>query len=269
MFLKPLAPGAVPDLTDAAAQPPPGLPDKEALRDQVDKLADRTAKLQTTLYAEGTRSLLVVLQGRDTAGKDGVVRHLFGRLNPMGLDLVSFKVPTPLELSHDFLWRIHQAVPPKGKIGIFNRSHYEDVLVVRVHELVPAAVWGARYEQINGFERHLAETGTTILKFCLHISREEQRKRLLARLADPHKNWKFNANDPRERQLWDRYTEAYRDALARTSTAWAPWYVVPADRKPVRDLLIAEVVLETLERMKPVYPPVPGEVAQFRTLLEG
>ncbi|HSB54160.1 MAG TPA: polyphosphate kinase 2 family protein, partial [Gemmatimonadales bacterium] len=146
---------------------------------------------------------------------------------------------------------------------------YEDVLVVRVHELVPAAVWGARYEQINGFERHLTETGTTILKFCLHISREEQRKRLLARLADPHKNWKFNANDPRERQLWDRYTEAYRDALARTSTAWAPWYVVPADRKPVRDLLVAEVVLETLERMKPAYPPVPGEVAQFRTLLEG
>jgi len=268
MPLQPLALGAVPDLTDAAAEPPPGLPDKEALRDQVDELAARTAKLQTTLFAEGTRSVLVVLQGRDTAGKDGVVRHLFGRLNPMGLELSSFRVPTPLELGHDFLWRIHQAVPPRGKIGIFNRSHYEDVLVVRVHGLVPAPVWGARYEQINGFERHLSENGVTILKFCLHISREEQRKRLLARLADPEKNWKFNANDLRERERWDEYTAAYRDALARTSTAWAPWYIVPSDRKPVRDLLIAEVVLAALERMKPAYPPVPAEVAQFRKLLK-
>ena len=254
MPLEPLAPGAVPDLTDAAAEPPPGLPDKEALRDQVDKLADRTAKLQTTLYAEGTRSLLVVLQGRDTAGKDGVVRHLFGRLNPMGLELVSFKVPTPLELSHDFLWRIHQAVPPKGKIGIFNRSHYEDVLVVRVHELVPAAVWGARYEQINGFERHLTETGTTILKFCLHISREEQRKRLLARLADPHKNWKFNAADLEERKHWDDYQKAFEDAITKTSTPVAPWYIVPADHKWYRDWAVLNVLVETLRAMDPQYP---------------
>jgi PPK2 family polyphosphate:nucleotide phosphotransferase len=268
MPLQPLAPGTVPDLTDAAAEPPAGLPDKQALRDRVEEIADRSAKLQTTLFAEGTRSLLVVLQGRDAAGKDGVVRHLFGRLNPMGLELASFRVPTPLELSHDFLWRIHQAVPPRGKIGIFNRSHYEDVLVVRVHELVPAAVWGARYEQINGFERHLTENGVTILKFCLHVSREEQRKRLLERLADPHKNWKFNANDLKERDRWDAYTEAYRDALARTTTKWAPWYVVPADRKPARDLLIGEVVLETLGRMKPVYPPVPAEVARLKKMLE-
>ena len=217
--------------------------------------------------AQATQALLVVLQGRDTAGKDGVVRHLFGRLNPMGLELTSFKVPTPLELSHDFLWRIHHAVPPHGKIGIFNRSHYEDVLVVRVHGLVSPAVWGARFEQINGFERHLCDNGVTILKFCLHVSREEQRKRLLARLDDPEKNWKFNANDLRERDRWDAYTEAYRDALARTSTAWAPWYVVPSDRKPVRDLLIAEVVLGTLERMKPVYPPEPEEVAQLKAML--
>jgi PPK2 family polyphosphate:nucleotide phosphotransferase len=267
MHLQPLAPGSAPDLTDAAAKPPEGLPDKDGLHDQIDRLADRTAKLQTALFAEGTQALLVVLQGRDAAGKDGIVRHLFGRLNPMGLELTSFKVPTPVELSHDFLWRVHHAVPPRGKIGIFNRSHYEDVLVVRVHGLVPPAVWGARYEQINGFERHLTENGVTILKFCLHISRDEQRKRLLARLDDPEKNWKFNAADLRERDRWDDYTEAYRDALARTSTSWAPWYVVPADRKPARDLLVVEVVLEALERMKPVYPPIPGEVAQLKKLL--
>lgn len=267
MPLIPLPPGSPPDLTDAAAKPPAGLPDKDTLRDRLDDVAGRTAKLQTALFAEGTRSLLVVLQGRDAAGKDGVVRHLFGRLNPMGLELTSFKVPTPLELSHDFLWRVHHAVPARGKIGIFNRSHYEDVLVVRVHNLVPAAVWGARYEQINGFERHLSESGVAILKFCLHVSREEQRKRLLARLDDPEKNWKFNAGDLRERDRWDAYTDAYADALKRTSTSWAPWYVVPADRKPARDLLIAEVVLEALERMKPVYPPVPGEVAELKRLL--
>jgi PPK2 family polyphosphate:nucleotide phosphotransferase len=268
MLLTPLPLGAVPDLGDAAAAPPSGIPDKDALRDRIDRLAGRTAKLQTALFAEGTRSLLVILQGRDAAGKDGVVRHLFGRLNPMGLELTSFKVPTPVELRHDFLWRVHHAAPASGTIGIFNRSHYEDVLVVRVHGLVPPAVWGARYEQINAFERHLSANGTTIRKFCLHISREEQRKRLLARLADPEKNWKFDAGDVRERERWDAYTEAYRDALARTSTDWAPWYVVPADRKPARDLLIAEVVLDALERMKPAYPPEPAEVAQLRKLLE-
>jgi PPK2 family polyphosphate:nucleotide phosphotransferase len=267
MRLKPLAPGSAPDLTDAAAKPPEDLPEKDVLRDQLDRLADRTAKLQTALFAESTRALLVVLQGRDAAGKDGVVRHLFGRLNPMGLELTSFKVPTPVELSHDYLWRVHKAVPARGRIGIFNRSHYEDVLVVRVHGLVPPAVWGARYEQINAFERHLTENGVTILKFCLHVSREEQRKRLLERLDDPEKNWKFNAADLRERDRWGDYTEAYRDALARTNTRWAPWYVVPADRKTGRDLLIAEVVLETLERLKPVYPPVPQEVAQLKKLL--
>ena len=267
MSLEPLNPGTVPDLSDGAATPPQGFPDNDALRDRVDKVAGRTADLQTALFAEGTRSVLVVLQGRDAAGKDGVVSHFFGRLNPMGLELTSFKVPSPLELSHDFLWRVHHAVPPRGKIGIFNRSHYEDVLVVRVHNLVPPDVWGARYDQINGFERHLAANGVTILKFCLHISRDKQRKRLLARLDDPQKNWKFNAADLRERERWDDYTEAYKDALARTSTPWAPWYVVPSDRKPVRDLLVAEVVLDALERMKPVYPPVPGEVAQLRKML--
>ena len=268
MHLRPLQLGTVPALTDAAAKPPSDLPDKEELGDQLDDLARRMAKLQTALYAEGTRALLVVLQGRDTAGKDGVVRHVFGELHPLGLDLTSFKVPTPEEASHDFLWRIHKAVPAKGRIGIFNRSHYEDVLVVRVHGLVPEPVCRARYEQINGFERFLTDNGIVVLKFCLHISREQQRERLLARLDAPEKNWKFNAADLKERQLWDDYTKAYEEALASTSTAWAPWYVVPSDRKPVRDLLIAEVVLETLAKMNPVYPPVPKEVADLRKLLK-
>jgi len=192
---------------------------------------------------------------------------VFGRLNPMGLELTSFKAPTPVELSHDYLWRIHHAVPAKGKIGIFNRSHYEDVLVVRVHGLVPEPVWQARYEQINAFERLLSDNGVVILKFCLHISRAEQRERLLARLEDPEKNWKFNGGDLRERERWDDYTKAYEDALALTNTLWAPWYVVPADRKPVRDLLVAETLLEKLTEMKPVYPPVPAEVAAFKRLL--
>jgi len=268
MPLRPVPLGPVPSLTDAAAQPPSDLPSKDALRDRLADLTARIAKLQTALFAEARRSLLVVLQGRDTAGKDGVVRHVFGGLNPMGLDITSFKAPTPIELSHDLLWRIHQAVPAKGRIGIFNRSHYEDVLIVRVHGLVPEPVWRARYEQINAFERLLFDNAVVILKFCLHISREEQRERLLARLDDPEKNWKFNAGDLSERKRWDDYTAAYQDALAFTSTAWAPWYVVPADRKPARDLLIAEVLLEKLEGMNPVYPPVPKEVPAFKALLK-
>jgi PPK2 family polyphosphate:nucleotide phosphotransferase len=268
MTLQPLPPGPAPALTDAAAEAPPDLPGKEALRERLDDLGRRIAKLQTALYAEARRSLLVVLQGRDTAGKDGLVRHVFGALNPMGLDITSFKAPTPAELSHDFLWRIHQAVPRKGKIGIFNRSHYEDVLVVRVHGLVPEPVWRARYEQINAFERLLSDNGIVILKFCLHISREEQRERLLARLSDPEKNWKFDAGDLQERARWDDYTRAYQDVLTLTNTAWAPWYLVPADRKPARDLLVAEVLLEKLTEMDPVYPPVPEEVAAFKRLLD-
>ena len=267
MPLRPVPPGTAPALTDEAAQPPPDLHSKEGLRDRLADLTRRIAKLQTALYAEAKRSVLVVLQGRDTAGKDGVVRHVFGGLNPMGLDITSFKAPTPVELSHDFLWRIHLAVPAKGRIGIFNRSQYEDVLIVRVHGLVPETIWRARYEQINAFERLLFDNGVVILKFCLHISREEQRQRLLARLDDPEKNWKFNEGDLSERKRWDDYTAAYQDALAFTSTTWAPWYMVPADRKPARDLLIAEVLLDQLTEMNPVYPPVPKEVPAFKALL--
>ncbi len=268
MRLDPVPLGTAPALDAAAAAPPPDVSAKKDLRAELADLGERMAQLQAALYAESRRSLLVVLQARDTGGKDGAIRHVFGRLNPMGIEVTSFKAPTPLELSHDYLWRVHQRVPPRGMIGVFNRSHYEDVLVVRVHGLVPDEVWRARYDQINTFERHLADNGVTILKFCLHISREEQRRRLMDRLRDPDKNWKFNPGDLEERKRWDGYTAAYGDAIRLTSTAWAPWYVVPADRKALRDVLIAEVVVDTLERMDPRYPTAGEPVKQFLKLLE-
>lgn len=268
MRLDPLPPGTRPTLDDASAGAPPGAPEKSDLRDRLADLGQRMAHGQEALYAEGKRALLVVLQARDTGGKDGAIRHVFGRLNPLGIEVTSFKVPTPLELRHDYLWRVHQRVPSAGLIGVFNRSHYEDVLVVRVHGLVPPEVWKPRYEQINAFERHLVANGVTILKFCLHISAEEQRQRLMARLRDPSKHWKFNPGDLKERARWQDYTEAYADAIEATGTAAAPWYVVPADRKPVRDVLIAQVVVETLERMAPRYPPSEAGVSELLAHLE-
>ena len=269
MQLDPIPPGTAPTLDDAAAKPPrKKSSDKKALREELATLGEEMAELQEALYAESRRALLVVLQARDTAGKDGAIRHVFGLVNPMGVEITSFKAPTPAELSHDYLWRVHQRVPGRGMMGVFNRSHYEDVLVVRVHGLVPEDVWRARYDQINAFERHLADNGVVILKFCLHISREEQRRRLIARLTDPNKNWKFNPGDLRERQRWDDYTTAYADAIRLTSTAWAPWYVVPADRKAVRDVLVAQVVVETLKRMAPQYPSAAPAVPEFLKQLE-
>ena len=268
MRLDPLPPGTRPTLDDASAGAPPGAPEKSDLRDRLADLGQRMAHRQEALYAEGKRALLVVLQARDTGGKDGAIRHVFGRLNPLGIEVTSFKVPTPLELRHDYLWRVHQRVPSAGLIGVFNRSHYEDVLVVRVHGLVPPEVWKPRYEQINAFERHLVANGVTILKFCLHISAEEQRQRLIARLRDPSKHWKFNSGDLKERALWQDYTEAYADAIEATGTPAAPWYVVPADRKPVRDVLIAQVVVETLERMAPQYPRSEAGVSELLAQLE-
>ena len=241
--------------------------DKPALKRRLAELSDRLDELQTALYAEGRRSLLVVLQGRDGAGKDGAIRGVFGPLDPQGVSVTSFKVPTSEELAHDFLWRVHRAVPAKGTVGVFNRSHYEDVLVVRVDGLVPESVWRPRYDQINAFERLLTDNGVTILKFFLHISREEQRTRLLARLHEPDKYWKFDDGDLEKRRQWDEYTEAFEEMLARTSTAWAPWYVVPSDRKPVRDVLIAEVVLDTLERMHPRFPGPPPRLEEYRAAL--
>jgi PPK2 family polyphosphate:nucleotide phosphotransferase len=259
-MLTPVLPGGTVDLSDQAARPPSGLPDKSELRDRLGELVKRIDQLQVALFAENRRALLVVLQGRDASGKDGATRNIFGPLNAQGCVVSAFKRPSELELAHDYLWRVHQVVPGRGIIGVFNRSHYEDVLVVRVHNLVPADRWQRRYDQINEFERMLTENGTTVLKFFLHISRKEQKERLLERLEDPAKNWKFNPGDLEERHRWDEYTSAYRDVLARCSTGQAPWFVVPADKKSVRDVLIAEVVVQALEAMNPQFPKVDPEL---------
>lgn len=264
MRLAPITPESALDLGDAAAAPPDGAPDKQQATAETERLVRSIDELQEALYAEGRRAILVVLQGRDTAGKDGAIRKVFGPLDLQGVTVTNFKAPSAEELAHDYLWRIHRAVPARGTIGIFNRSHYEDVLVVRVHALVPEAVWRSRYEQIVRFERNLTENGVTILKFFLHISREEQRERLLARLDDPTKYWKFSAGDLGERDRWDAYTEAYREALLRTSTPEAPWYLVPADKKYLRDLLVARVVAEALEQLDPKYPGPPEALQAFK-----
>lgn len=222
---------------------------------------DVLVTLQELLYAEGKHALLIVLQAMDTAGKDGTINHVMSGVNPQGCLVTPFKVPTAEELAHDYLWRVHKVVPPKRMIGIFNRSHYEDVLVVRVHELVPKAVWRQRYEQINAFEKHLAENGVTILKFFLHISKEEQKKRLQERVDDPTKHWKFALGDLKERELWDQYMDAYEDVLNLTSTPWAPWYLVPANRKWYRNLVVGRVIRETLEDFKMQWPAPEGDLS--------
>jgi PPK2 family polyphosphate:nucleotide phosphotransferase len=228
--------------------------DKSAAQEAIDKLTDDLEELQELLYAEHKRKLLIVLQAMDTGGKDGVIRKVFEGVNPQGVDVASFKGPTPIELDHDYLWRIHPYVPGKGQIVIFNRSHYEDVLVVRVHELAPPKVWLRRYAQICDFEKMLAEEGTTILKFFLHISKDEQKDRLQARLDDPSKHWKFNAGDLKEREHWDDYMRAYQDVLNKTSTDWAPWYVIPSNKKWYRDWVIASIIVDTLKGFKMSYP---------------
>ena len=226
---------------------------KDAKKDLKD-LNKELETLQEMLFAEHKYKMLIVLQGMDTSGKDGTIRHVFEGVNPQGVKVASFKVPTPIELDHDYLWRVHARVPGRGEIVIFNRSHYEDVLVVRVHNLVPKKVWSKRYEQISEFEEILAEEGTTILKFFLHISPQEQKERLLARLQDPSKHWKYNPGDLKERQLWGEYTQAYEEALSKTSTDYAPWYVIPADKKWYRNWVIASILVETLKGLKMDYP---------------
>jgi len=228
--------------------------DKDETNAKSDKLADKIVDLQELLFAEHKRKLLVVLQGMDTSGKDGTVRHVMRGVSPQSVRVVSFKKPTMPELEHDFLWRVHTNVPGTGEIAIFNRSHYEDVLVVRVHQLVHDKVWKKRYEQINEFERLLHESGTTILKFFLHISKDEQRERLQARLDDPTKRWKFQHGDIEERKLWDHYMKAYEDALEKTSTDYAPWTIVPADRKWFRNYVVAKSIVQTLEGFGMKYP---------------
>lgn len=227
---------------------------KDETNAKSEKLSERLVDLQELLFAEHKHKLLVVLQGMDTSGKDGTVRHVMRGLSPQACRAVSFKKPTEPEAEHDFLWRIHAQVPAAGEIVIFNRSHYEDVLIVRVHELVPEKIWRKRYDQINDFERMLSESGTTILKFFLHISRDEQRERLQARLDDPTKRWKFQHGDLEERKLWDDYTKAYEDAMEKTSTDWAPWIVVPADKKWFRNWVVARTIVDTLEGFDMKYP---------------
>jgi PPK2 family polyphosphate:nucleotide phosphotransferase len=263
-MLEPLIRPASVSLSDQSALPPDDLLRGKAADQRLEELTDRLEELVSAIGAEEKRAVLVVLQARDTGGKDGLIRKVFGDLNPAYTRVTSFKRPTPLELRHDFLWRAHQAVPPAGSLGIFNRSHYEDVLVVRVHGLAPEPLWRKRYHHINEFERMLADHGVTILKFLLHISKEEQRERLEQRLADPAKNWKFAVGDLEERKLWDRYTDAYRDMVLETGTEWAPWYVVPADRKSARDLLVAETVVAALERLAPRYPAADPAVLSYR-----
>ncbi len=213
------------------------------------------SSLQERLWAEAKHPVLIVLQGIDAAGKDGTIRKVMDAFNPMGCDVTSFKVPTPLELSHDYLWRVHPHAPAKGSIAIFNRSHYEDVLVVRVHEFVPETVWRKRYDQINDWERTLTDEGTTIVKFFLYIDKDEQKRRLQDRIDDPTKNWKFQSSDLPERALWDTYIAAFEECLERTSTEAAPWYLIPANRNWFRNLAVSRIVEETLDRLDPRYPP--------------
>lgn len=230
------------------------LKDKKEAQEKLLQLNYQLDELQETLYAEHKHKLLIVLQAMDTGGKDGTIRHVFEGVNPQGVRVASFKVPTAHESDHDYLWRVHQQVPAKGEIVIFNRSHYEDVLVVRVHQLVSKSVWKRRYEQINQFEKTLAQEGTTILKFYLHISMDEQKKRLQSRLDDAKKQWKFSRADLAERKLWPEYMQAYEEVLSRTSTSWAPWYIVPANRKWYRNLVVATVLVDTLKNLKMKYP---------------
>ena len=245
----------------------PGCKDKDEALARTNRNLALADRLQYGLHAEGRRSLLLVLQGMDTAGKDGVIRKVMTAFNPQGCRVAPFKAPTAEEAAHDFLWRVWKVTPARGEVAIFNRSHYEDVLVVRVHELAPEPVWSKRYELINQFERQLADSGTTVLKFFLHISRDEQRERLLERLDDPAKHWKFNAGDLDERARWKDYQRAYQDALTRCSTPHAPWYVIPSDRKWYRDLAISEIVAGHLASMDPRPPVVKLDVKGFRTRL--
>lgn len=217
-------------------------------------LNDQISDLQKRLWAESRQKLLLVLQAIDTGGKDGTIRRVFTGVNPQGVKVHSFGKPTEEELAHDYLWRIHHHAPANGEITVFNRSHYEDVLVVRVKDLVPESVWGERYEHIVDFEKMLADEGTTIVKLYLHISRDEQRERLQARLDNPDKAWKFHISDLDDRELWDDYRQAYEVMLSRTSTACAPWFVVPANRKWYRNLVVSNILIETLEKMNPQYP---------------
>jgi PPK2 family polyphosphate:nucleotide phosphotransferase len=248
---------------DASRKPLAGT-DKQQDKQRTEQFAQRIAELQNMLYAEHGRKLLVILQGTDTSGKDGTIKGVFGKIDPLGIRSVAFKAPTPAERDHDFLWRVHQQVPGAGEIVIFNRSHYEDVLITSVHGWINEAECEHRYAHIRDFERMLAQTGTVILKCFLHISSAEQKQRLQARLDDPEKHWKFDVIDLEERKRWNDYQRAYQRAIEATDTDHAPWYVIPADSKTHRNLAIAAIVLETMEGMKLAFPPGNPQLAKLK-----
>jgi PPK2 family polyphosphate:nucleotide phosphotransferase len=235
----------------------------------LEKNIARLFELQTVLAAGSEYAVLVVLQAMDAGGKDGTIRHVMTGLNPQGCHVTPFKVPSAEEARHDFLWRIHKAVPARGEIGIFNRSHYEDVLVARVHNLVPKSVWSERYEQINAFEKTLHQNQVRILKFFLHISKQEQSRRLEQRVGDPLKNWKISSADFSERRHWDAYVDAYEDALGKCSTDWAPWFVIPANKKWFRNLAVSQIIVEALEEMKLKYPQPPADLPSLALAAKG
>jgi PPK2 family polyphosphate:nucleotide phosphotransferase len=261
--------GAKVRLDDLPVAPPKGMT-REKAEARLVALGEELFELQDQMFASKANSVLVVLQGRDTAGKDGTIKHVAGYLNPRGVNVVSFGVPTAEEREHDFLWRVHRHAPRLGEFSIFNRSHYEDVLVVRVHDLAPKALWQERYGHIADFEKLLAEHGTIVLKYFLHITRQEQKERLLEREEDPAKAWKLNVNDWKEREYWDEYTEAYEDAISRTATKHAPWTVVPANAKWYRNLVIAESIVEALRAHRKGWRRKLEEMAaQAKTALAG
>ena len=252
--------------TDTGATP--GIKSNASAAEELPDMLAELRQLQYRLFAENKRSILVVLQAMDAAGKDGLVRDVFSGFNPQGCRVTPFKSPSAEELDHDFLWRIHKEVPPKGEIGVFNRSHYEDVLIVRVHKLVEKSVWMARYEQIRVFEKLLTDSGVTVVKFFLHISRQEQKERLLARLDNPERNWKFSESDLAERKYWDDYQAAYEEAIGRCSTPEAPWYIIPSDHKWYRNWAVAHILLRTMRDMKLKFPEPLADVKALRRTLQ-
>ena len=261
-----VTPGNKINLDDIDADFKPADLDSKEAEHQLEALTEKIRDLQHLMYAENRRSLLVVLQGRDAAGKDGTIRRVFGPMNPQGCRVTSFKVPSSTEAAHDFLWRCHFAAPKRGMVGIFNRSHYEDVLVVRVHDLVPKNIWSKRYDHINDFERLLVDSGTVILKFYLHIDREEQLERFKKRIDNPKKNWKISDADYSERPYWDEYTRAFEEAISKCSTDDAPWFVIPANRKWFRNLAISEIVVDTMESLKMRFPEPSVDMGEIRRM---
>lgn len=238
--------------------------DKASAQAEIDKYAQHLPDLQYLMYAENSRSLLIILQAMDAAGKDGTIKHVLGTMNPQGCRVYNFKAPSAVELAHDFLWRIHQATPPKGYVTVFNRSHYEDVLVVRVHNLVPKEVWSKRYDEINAFEKHLTHNGTHVIKFYLHIDKAEQLERFKQRLDDPSRQWKISESDYAEREYWSEYQRAYEEAISACSTDRAPWYIIPSNHKWFRNLAVSQILVNTLESFNMKFPEPSVNIEDIR-----